>query len=257
MKRMFPLLALVCVASGMLWAADSPFAGKWKLNPARSRMSDVMKVRAAGPNKYDFNLGGTEEPIVVDGTDQPGIYGTTLAVTAEAPDLWKVERKNHGHTMVIGIWKLSADSRTLTDHFTSYRTDGTTSQRDYIYKRTAGGPGFDGTWESKTVDVNSRVELEIAPYGEDGISLSFPASGLLKKMKFDGKAYPNTGGVDLAGYTGSARRIDERTIEITDKVKDKRIDTQRMVVSPNGRTLTITVSIPNRDAPQIQVFDRE
>jgi hypothetical protein len=65
------------------------------------------------------------------------------------------------------------------------------------------------------------------------------------------------GGNAPAGYTGSAHRVNERTIEITDKVKDKRIDTQRVEVSPDGRTLTLTISIPNREKPQIQVFDRE
>lgn len=59
------------------------------------------------------------------------------------------------------------------------------------------------------------------------------------------------------GYTGSAHRVNEHTIEITDKVKDKHIDTQRMEVSPDGKTLTFTVFIPNREKPQIQVFERE
>jgi PadR family transcriptional regulator PadR len=60
-----------------------------------------------------------------------------------------------------------------------------------------------------------------------------------------------------AGYTGSAHRVNEHTIEVTDKVKDKQIDTQRMEVSPDGKTLTSTVFIPNREKPQIQVFEPE
>jgi hypothetical protein len=51
--------------------------------------------------------------------------------------------------------------------------------------------------------------------------------------------------------------VNEHTIEITDKVKDKHIDTQRMEVSSDGKTLTSTVFIPNREKPQIQVFERE
>ena len=43
-KRSMWVLLCICVASGTLWAADSPLIGKWKLNPARSRLTDVMKV---------------------------------------------------------------------------------------------------------------------------------------------------------------------------------------------------------------------
>jgi hypothetical protein len=257
-KRLMWVLLCICLASGTLWAADSPFTGKWKLDPARSRLTDVMKVNAVGPNKYDFNLGGdTVETIVVDGTDQQGSYDSTLSVTAEAPDIWRVVRKSKGRTTIVGVWKLSADGRTLTDNFTSYRSNGTTFHLDYVYQRTAGGPGFDGTWESTTEDMSSTFEIEIAPSGENGILLDYTTFGMKKSMQFDGKDYPIVGGNAPAGYTGSAHRVNEHTIEITDKVKDKHIDTQRMEVSPDGRTLTVTVFIPNREKPQIQVFDRE
>lgn len=257
-KRSMWVLLCICLASGTLWAADSPFTGKWKLNPARSRLTDVMKVHAAGPNKYDFNLGGdTVETIVVDGTEQAASYGTTLSVTAEAPNTWRVVRKDHGRTTIVGIWKLSADGRMLTDNFTSYRPNGTTFQLDYVYQRTAGGPGFDGTWESTTEDMSSTFEIEIAPSGENGILLDYTTFGMKKSMQFDGKDYPIVGANAPPGYTGSAHRVNEHTTEITDKVKDEHIDMQRMEVSSDGKTLTFTVFIPNREKPQIQVFERE
>ena len=257
-KRSMWVLLCISIASGTLWAADSPFTGKWKLNPARSRLTDVMKVNAVGPNKYDFNLGGDAvETIVVDGTAQPASYDTTLSVTAEAPDTWRVVRKSKGRTMIVGVWKLSADGKTLTDNFTSYRPNGTTFHLDYVYQRTAGGPGFDGRWESTTEDMSSTFEIEIAPSGENGILLDYITFGMKKSMQFDGKDYPIVGANAPAGYTGSAHRVNEHTIEIMDKVKDKHIDTQRMEVSPDGKTLTSTVFIPNREKPQIQVFERE
>jgi hypothetical protein len=61
-------------------------------------------------------------------------------VTADAPDTWRVVRKSKGRTMILGVWKLSADGKTLTDNFTSHRPNGTTFHLDYVYQRTAGGP---------------------------------------------------------------------------------------------------------------------
>ena len=77
------------------------------------------------------------------------------------------------------------------------------------------------------------------------------------KMKCNDQGSANTGAVAPAGYTASARQINPRTIEITDKVKDKRVDTQRVEVSPDGKTLTFTVYVNSHDKPQIQVFDRQ
>src|SRR5580698_6048062 len=89
-------LAIVCLAAGTLWAVDDPFLGKWKVNPAKSVLMDEMKVTSLGGNKYSFDFGGgSPETIAVDGTDQPGMFGTTLAVTAVSPEEWRVVRKKN------------------------------------------------------------------------------------------------------------------------------------------------------------------
>ena len=97
------------MAVGMAWAAENPFIGEWKLDPSKTRMPDEMKIESKGGNTYSFNFGGTPETIVADGTDQPGIAGTTLSVKADAPDTWIVERKKDGQLLLRGTWKLSKD----------------------------------------------------------------------------------------------------------------------------------------------------
>src|SRR4029079_19728523 len=127
MFRTLSILALACVASTSVWAATDPFVGDWKLNHAKSKITDQMKVERLDGNRCTFTLGALPETIVLDGPDQPGIYGTTLAVSVEAPDRWKVVRKKDGRVLLIGLWSLSSDSSTLSDDFTSYRSDGTTN----------------------------------------------------------------------------------------------------------------------------------
>src|SRR5580698_9368024 len=100
-KRILEILPAVCLATGMAWAAESPFIGEWKLDPSKSRMPDEMKVQSKGGNKYAFDFGGGTETIVVDGSDQPGGYGgTMLAVKAETPDTWIVQRKKDGRLLL-------------------------------------------------------------------------------------------------------------------------------------------------------------
>jgi hypothetical protein len=212
-----------------------------------------MKVEVSGANKYTLDLGSaTPETVVADGTDQPTLDGTTLSITVEGPDTWKVVRKKDGRTLLTAIWKLSQDGKTLRDALTANKANGSTFSLDYVYKRTAGSAGFPGTWESTSEEVNSVFEIEIRPYEEDGLSLVIPAQNSTKNVRLDGKDYPN----QVPDSASSARRVNERTLEMTDKKNGKISRTQQFKVSPDLNTLTIVQSVGQNKA-SILVFDRE
>jgi hypothetical protein len=257
-KRTFQLLLVACLAVGALWAANNPFVGDWKLDLSRSKYIDVMKVESLGTNKYAFDLGGgSAEKIAVDGTDQPGLAGTTLSVTVEGPDAWKVIRKKDGHIMLTGIWKLSQDGNTLSDNYTEFAPNGppSTPTVNYLYKRTAAGTGFAGTWEA-TMTMDEAFVLQIRPYEGDGLSF-IRSSDDTRNVKFDGKDYPNVGGDVAQGSISSARRVDERTLEITDKVNGKITRTIQIQLSPDHKTMTRTVHPAGQSEPNVFVFERQ
>jgi hypothetical protein len=258
LNRICWLLLVTCWVIGTSWAADNPFVGKWKLNPSRSKLSDEMKVERLSGNKYAFDFGsGDPETIVADGTDQPANSATTLAVTAEAPNKWKVVRKKDGITIITATWELSQNGNTLTDHFTNISSNGIKSSLDYVYDRTAGTAGFAGTWESDSVQVNSVFEFQIEPYEEDGLSFINPAQQTTKNIKFDGKDYPGSGPSLPKDFTTSGHRVSALTIQLTDKLAGKIVDTRQVDLSPDLKTLTMTVRTMNHDKPNILVFERE
>jgi hypothetical protein len=258
-KRILPFLVTYVVASG-LWAANDPFVGKWKLNPSKSVLTDHLKVEAAGENRYTITFGSpdTAETIVADGTDQPGMYGSKLAITIQGPGDWKVVRKGpQGRVLLTGIWKLSEDGNTFSDKMTAAQADGSMFNMNLVYKRTRDGSGFVGDWESTSEQVNSVYEMQIEPYQEDGLSVISAAEGVTKSLKFDGKDYPNTGANVVAGSVTSGRRTNDHSLELTDKIKDKVTDTTEATVSADGSTLTMTVHEPGQSKPNILVFDRQ
>lgn len=270
--RLFCALSVVCAVSTMNQAAAGqsssaaehseqhalktsvdPFIGKWKLNPSKSEPMDEMKVSQLSENKYSFDFGaGKPEVIVADGTDQPGEFGTTLAVTVEGPT-WQVVRKQDGHTIIRAKWELSEDGNTLTDHFTSVKPDGSGKTTNYKYRRTSGTAGFPGTWEN--TNEESTLEIEIRPYEADGLSFIYGAEGSMINVKFDGKDYTGVG--VPAGFTESGRRINERTLQMSDKMGGKEVDTRQTDLSPDMKTLTLTVRTQDQSKPKILVFDRE
>jgi len=268
MRRAFVLVLTFAVLSATAHAAPAdsiaPFLGKWKLDPAYSRLTDQMKVGTAGPNTYTLNFSGDDvETIVADGKDHPGLYGSTFSITVQDDRHWKGVRKTNGRITIIGLWELSPDGKTLTDNFTGYRENGTTSNLHYIYQRIAGPApdgktsGFVGTWESTTEDVNSTQEVEVKAFEGDGLSFVNAGGQVVQSLHFDGKDYPGSGPGAPKGYVSSGHRISDRVVDRVDKIDGKTLYRQEIEVSADGKTLTMTVHIPGREKPDLMVFDRE
>jgi hypothetical protein len=258
LKSALRFLLVACLATGALSASNDPFLGEWKLNPSKSKLIDVMKVESVAGNKYGFDFGGgSAETIAADGTDQPGIAGTTLSVTIEGPDSWKVIRKKDGRILLTAFWTLSKDGNTLKDDYTEFGPDGTSSNIKYVYQRTAGTSGFAGTWEGTGETLNAVIVLKVQAYEGDGLSFINASEGVTKNVKFDGKDYPNAGPNAIAGSASTARRVNEDTLEMTDKFNGKIMDTRQIRLSADRKTLTMTVNVPGRREPDILVFERQ
>ena len=256
-KHALLLLPLACLSAGAAHAADDPLIGAWKLNPQKSALVDEMKVASLGANTYSFDFGGIPEKIVLDGTDQPGIFGTTLAVTVQDSNDWIVVRKKDGHPMLRALWTLSPDGTTLHDNYTELGDNGQpTMHVDYIYNRKEPGTGFAADWLSTNNQFSGPAYvIEVHPWEGDGISIVSGPQEASKNVKFDGKDYPDPG--SKRGVVSSARRVNEKTIQLTDKIGGKILDTRDIAVSDDGRTLTMTLHLPARSEPDVLVFDRQ
>jgi hypothetical protein len=251
---MIGLVAVASLAAAALWTATDPFVGKWALDVARSTIVDDMRVEALGPNRYAFNFeGAPTETVVADGTDQPGLPGTSLSVKAEGPRTLKVVRKQGGRIVVSAIWKLSEDGRILRDAFTSLQPDGSSTTVDYVYRRISGKSGFAGDWESTTPPVGLKLELAIQPRGDQ--SLSFVSPGSDKIVTFDGRDHAVQGSKD--GLTLSGRRRGPRALQYTERTGGKVARTRQFELSPDGRTLTETLRTAGQTTPEVFVFTRE
>jgi len=258
MFRTMRLLLITSLASVPAWAANESFLGDWKLDPSKSKSIDQMKVESVAANKYAFELGGGNPEIIVpDGTDQPGLGGTTLSVTVEGPDSWKVVRKQEGRILLTAYWKLSKDGNTLADDYTQFGPNGASSNEKLVFNRTTGTSGFAGTWERNSDAASSAYVIKVQAYENDGLSFINSSQGITRNITFDGKDHPLAGANAPSGATSSARRVNERTLEITTRFNGQVVGTQEDALSLDGKTLTLTVHIPGRTAPNTLVFERQ
>jgi len=259
LSRAFRLLLVACLITSSVWAANDPFVGKWKVNPSKSKLNDEMKVEVAGANRYAITFApGFVDTVVADGSDQPALGGTTFSITVKGPNNWVVIRKKKSRTLITAYWSLSEDGKTLNDAYTEYAPDGSASSIPYVYERTAGSSGFPGTWDSDSEKVKAGIELQIQPYEGDGLSLNSPDAEMSKKMRFDGNDYPDLNPHGDTGSASSGRRVNERSLEITDKFKGKITATRQIELSTDLKTLTMTVRLVGQSRPKsLLVFDRE
>ena len=253
--RTLQWLLVTYLLVGTSLAATDSFVGDWKLNSSKSKYIDVMKVGSLGGNEYAFDFGGSQERIAVDGTDQQALQGTTLSVTVEGADIWKVVRKKEGRIVLTATWKLSRDGKTLNDNYTGFEPNGSASTVNYVYDRTAAGPGFAGTWET-TMPINIVVVMQIRPYEGNGLSF-IRSPGDTLNLKCDGKDHPVEERGVARGATASARRVNERTLELVDKVNGKVTRTDRRELSPDLKTMTRTVRPVGQRDPNILVYERQ
>jgi len=242
LKRIVFVSTLSCLLLGTLYAADDPFVGKWKLNQQKSKIAgEQSKIESLGNNKYKWTSGNITDTLTTDGTDQPTHFGRMIAITPVSATEWKMVIKQDGKVISSMTHTLSADNKTQTIKGTDTKADGSTSDFDVVLKRVGTGSGWAGTWESTNVKIGSPDEWQISQYEGDGLTFNNAAEQDVLNIKFDGKDYEEKGPEVAPGSTSSGKRVDSHTLDVTDKVKGEVVDHTKYHISPDGKTLTMTI----------------
>ncbi|HET6176403.1 MAG TPA: hypothetical protein VFE61_05685 [Candidatus Sulfotelmatobacter sp.] len=103
--------------------------------------------------------------------------------------------------------------------------------------------------------IDSASVLQVQPYEQNGLSFILPPGEVTLTATFDGKDYPIAGRHIAQGTTLSARRLDQRTLEVTNKINGKITKTERIELSHDLKTLTRTMHPVGPHDPNIFVFD--
>jgi hypothetical protein len=257
MKRFCFSLVLACLIASTLWAANDPFCGKWKLSTDKSKFTgEQVTIQDLGGNKYKWTVGNVSDTIANDGTDHPVHFGRTISMTPEGKNNWKMVIKKDGRVLSSMTHTISEDGKTQTIKGTETKPDGTTSDFTAAWKKVSGGNGWAGTWETSDLSFTSPDEWDIEPYESDGLTFNTPAYKDKLSMKFDGKDYEETGPNVAPGSMSSGKRVNAHTLEVTDKVKGEVMDHTKYEVSPDGKTLTLTIHETGQTKPLTVVYDK-
>ena len=250
-------LIVLLLATGLA-AAENPFAGTWKLNPAKSKFTgDTMKFERTSSGEIHWSGAGLAYTFKIDGKEYPGPVGDLVAWKQVDDHTWETTYKLKGTLISTDTSKLSSDGKTITIISRGTKPNGESFENTTVYERTAGESSLFGTWKSKEVKVDSPGVLKFAPSGENGIILELVDIKATCDAKFDGKDYACTGPTVPPGLTLALKRMGPRSFEFTEKLSGKPLFTGKFTVSEDGGTLTDVGRPAAVNEPITAVYERQ
>lgn len=255
MRKAFLIVICACV---MGLAADAPYAGKWKMNPAKSNFGESTVTFEQMPGgQIKMTMDGQSYTFKLDAKDTMTPWGTTNAWKAVDTKTWETTEKINGKVMSTSMTKLSGDGKTLTIDSKRVKPDGGTSNDSMTLDRVSGGPGLAGKWKTKKLTSSSPESLSLTPRGNDGLTISIGDGGGVCDAKFDGKDYPATGTLWPAGWTCAVAKKGSNAIDLTWKREGKEMYKSTLTAAADGKSLTETGSAAGINEKFTVVYERQ
>lgn len=249
---------LVFIATVGTAAAQTPFAGTWKLNQDKSQMAgDIMKFGPAQGDAIELKAGGLTYSFRVDGKNYAMPSGNLAIWRQTSPTSWTTEyRKADGKLLSSDSWKLSSDGQKLSLTTSGVKADGDLYTDTAEYVRTAGSNGLMGAWKSTEVKLSSPDEFSIEELGLDKLVLKVPAMKVSCELTSDGKEVAVEGPDIPSALRISLTRTGPYTFKLVQKLNGSVISTAVYTVSEDRETMTEVGGAPG-DPPATMVWERQ
>ena len=229
------MLAMACPSQ-----AQAVFGGTWKFDMAQSKFSPKPFTFYTSQGWY--HCVSCEPPFdaAADGQEHPmtGQPFDAIAVTINDPQTITTVQKKDGKVIGEQTITVSSDEKTLNFKFIMHPPNADKpASFESVSKRQgalpAGVHATSGNWVM--VKANGTENALLVTYKVDGdqITMTDP-TGRTYIAKLDGSDNPVKG--DPGWDTVSLKKIDDHTIEETDKFNGKPLEVVKMTVS--GKTLT-------------------
>ena len=256
MKTNVVLWALTAAAT--LAAADMPYAGKWKMNPAKSDFGAATITYSQLPTgEWQFSADGVSYKFKMDGKEYPNGMGDTAAWKSTGANSWEVAWKINGKFPSTDTLKLSADGKSLTLNTKGAKPNGDAIDDTATYQRVSGSAGLAGKWKTRNVKSSSPGILELAASDGDGLSFREPDFNLTCDAKLDSKDYPCTGPSLAPGWTVAMTQKHNKTLDLMVKKDGKPFYKVNYVVTADGKSMTATGGATVANEKVKMVYDRQ
>lgn len=244
-KRLFAgaLISAAALLAPALCQAQSPFDGTWRIDMSQTKFSPKPNVFYVGQGWYHCESCSPAFVVQADGQDHAvsGQAYDTLSVNASDLHSLKLVGKKDGKTIFEQTRTVSANGKILTVKTTGHPVNSDKPVTSVFTAKLVGPApsgvhATSGNWQVLKGSSSENDLLYTYKTTGDEFTMTTP-TGYTYTAKFDGTDYPVKGAV---GYdTVSLKRINDRTIEETDKRGGVVLDISTLKVSPDGKTMTV------------------
>lgn len=250
------LFAAAAIASAALFAADAPYIGTWKMNPAKSNLAGTtMTYRQLPSGEWQATTDGTSYTFRVDGKDYADGLGNTAAWKQLNAETWQATRKVNGATLSTDTLHAGVDGLLIIES-KGTRPDGSAMDDRTILQRVSGGSGLAGKWKTKAVESSSPDIIELAASGNGGLTYKEPALNLTCESKLDRKDHP-CGGRATGSWSVATVKSGPGSFVATIKKNGKPMYSYTYTPSADGKTLVATGGPANTSEKVRIVYDRQ
>ncbi|HEY6293598.1 MAG TPA: hypothetical protein VI455_18760 [Terriglobia bacterium] len=251
MNKLERIVAYTLFLMLVLWVpvssfAQSPFDGTWRTNMDQSKLSPKPYVFSLNAGMYDCSSCSPKIHVKGDGQDQAvtGQPYDTVSVNEVDSKSIAATTKKSGKTVTEQTRTVSDDGNTLTVKVTSHPENGdqpVSVEVTYtrVGKAPAGANATSGAWRVNKVQESENGLTTTYTSSGDELTMSTP-TGASYTAKLDGKDYPVKGSYTYNSV--SLKRVDDRTIEETDKRDGKVVEAVKMTVGPDEKKMTVVAT---------------
>lgn len=230
--------AFMLAAAGTALAADNPWVGKWKLDPAQSKLTgDTVRFGSMG-EEMTYTAEGHTTKFKMDGNPVKTWSGAEISWKKTGDNTYESHATRNGVDLGTDTWTLSPDGKSLTVESKGTRPDGSSFDDKSDYKRVSGTKGLDGSWRSTKTSINEDQTYDISEKGPDELSWDIPAIKGVLDVKLDGKDYAPVGPTVPKGLTVALTKVGPRTLKMVEKMNGEVTYHSTMTVSADGKKMT-------------------
>ena len=238
--RLWSAAAIVLLAAtSTALAADSPWAGKWKMDPAQSKLTgDTIHFASTAGGDMTYTSEGHISKFKLDGNSYKTWSGAEATWKKVDDNTFEQHLKRNGIDLVTNTWTVAGDGKTLKLESKGKTPDGSSFDDTSEYARVGGTKGLVGSWKSTKTHVSDPEVWNITQKGPDELQWEIPAIKGSLDATLDGKEHTVDGPTVPKGMTIAVTRVSPKVLKMTSKINGEVMGHSTMTLSADGKKIT-------------------
>jgi hypothetical protein len=256
--RYWSIVAVVMLVAAGTAFAESPFAGKWKLDPSQSKLTgDTIRFASGTDGEMMSTSQGHTTKFKLDGKAVKTWAGDEVSWKKIDDNTYKSHATQNGVDLGTTTWTIASDGKSLKVENKGKNPDGSSFDDVSEYARVSGTHGLLGSWKSTKADLSGDRTYEIADKGPNELTWNIPEIKGVLNVKLDGKDYAPVGPTVPKGLTIALVKASPHTLKMTEKMNGEVTLHSTMTVSADGKKITEVGSPAKTNEPFTEVWIKQ